>query len=136
MVSISEVVTLGDRSFELRPMPWKQLRRLAAKIRTLGMALAAGVADESTMADMADVLSIGLDLPLDELDALRTDWHEVSNAFRALMRVSGMERELEHALGEARRRGLLPPAPASIPGTPSMPGSTSPPAGPGTSSTT
>lgn len=133
-----ETVTLGGRSFELQAMPWGQLKRLTAAINRVGMALSAGVATDAVGDDMGHVLSIGLGIAPADLDALPTDYHEVSNAFRALMRVSGMEAEMEHALGEARRRGLLPrlPAAPSTPGTGSTPTPQPTPAGPGESSTT
>lgn len=100
-----ETVALGGRSFELQAMPWGQLKRLTGAIQRVGMALSAGVAGDAVLDDMGQVLCIGLGLSQAELDALPTDYHEVSTAFRALMRVSGMEAEMEHALGEARRRG-------------------------------
>ena len=138
-----ETVVLGGRSFELQAMPWGQLKRVAAAIQRVGMALSAGVVGESVVDDMGQVLCLGLGLSAAELEALPTDYHEVSNAFRALMRVSGMEAEMEHALGEARRRGLprVGPAPApettpSTPGTASTPTPPPTPAGPGASSTT
>jgi hypothetical protein len=120
-----ETVTLGGRTFELQAMPWGQLKRLASAINRVGHALAAGLSDEQTMDDMGKVISIGLNIPLEELEQLPTDWHEASNAFRSLMRASGMEQEMETALGEARRRGLIPGAPAtpSTPGTVATPNS-------------
>lgn len=137
-----ETVTLGGRVFELQAMPWGQLKRLTGAIQRVGMALSAGVVGDAMLDDMAQVLCIGLGLDQAELDALPTDYHEVSTAFRALMRVSGMEAEMEHALGEARRRGLqlAGPAPAtatttSTPGTASTPTPLPTPAGPGASST-
>lgn len=120
-----ETISLGGREFTLEPMPWGTLKKLSAAINRVGQALAAGVADEATMDEMGQVLSIGLGLQLDELDRLPTNWHEASNAFRALMRVSGMEAEMEYALGEAQRRalGLARPATTttSTPGTGSTP---------------
>jgi hypothetical protein len=137
-----ETVTLGGRSFELQAMPWGQLKRVAGAIQRVGMALSAGVAGDAVIDDMGHVLCLGLGLQAAELEALPTDYHEVSNAFRALMRVSGMEAEMEHALGEARRRGLplAGPAPATAkttptPGTASTPTPPPAPAGPGASST-
>ena len=120
-----ETIILGGRTFELQAMPWGQLKRLAAAINRVGHALAAGLSDEQTMDDMGKVISIGLNIPLEELEQLPTDWHEASNAFRALMRASGMEQEMETALGEARRRGLIPGAPATLstPGTAATPSS-------------
>jgi hypothetical protein len=134
----TETITLGGREFELAPMPWAKLKRLTAAINRVGQALAAGVADDETMDEMGSVLSIGLGLPLDELEALPTNWHEASNAFRALMRVSGMEQEMEFALGEAQRRGFLAKSPAgnaSTPGTSSTPASSLPPDGAGKTAT-
>lgn len=137
-----ETVTLGGRTFELQAMPWGRLKRLTAAINRVGLALSAGIASDAAADDMGQVLCIGLGLEPAELEALPTDYHEVSNAFRALMRVSGMEAEMEHALGEARRRGLprVGPAPAtettaSTPGTASTPTPPPTPAGPGASST-
>lgn len=109
-----ESITLGGRRFELQAMTWGQLKRLTGAIQRVGMALSAGVVGDAVLDDMGQVLCLGLQITQAELDALPTDYHEVSTAFRALMRVSGMEAEMEHALGEARRRGLLvPPAPAT-----------------------
>lgn len=143
---LPETVTLGGRSFALEAMPWGQLKRLTSAIQRVGMALAAGVVGDDRVADdMGQVLCLGLKLSPAQLDALPTDYHEVSNAFRALMRVSGMEAEMEHALGEARRRGgqalgAAPAAPStaapSTPGTASTPTPPPTPAGPGASSTT
>lgn len=134
----TQTITLGGRRFDLAPMPWGTLKKLSAAINRVGQALAAGVADESTMDEMGRVLSIGLGLSIEELEALPTNWHEASNAFRALMTVSGMEAEMEYALGEARRRalGLAGPATkASTPGTVSTPESSPSPAGIGTPAT-
>lgn len=135
----TELITLGGRRFELAPMPFGQLKRLSVAINRVGRALAAGVADEETMDDMGQVLAIGLSIKLEALDELPTNWHECCTAFRALMKVSGMEQEMEFALGEAQRRGLITSAPASsssTPGTGSTPASSPSQAGPGTSSTT
>lgn len=134
----TESVTLGGRQFDLAPLPFKQLRRFTVVINRVGRALAVGLADDGTIDDMAQVLSIGLGLEPDELDALPTNWHECCNAFRALMRVSGMEQEIDFALGEAQRRGLVPGAPAMVPstlGTSSTPTSLPSPAGDGKTST-
>lgn len=120
-------ITLGGREFALEPLPWGTLKKLSAAINRVGQALAAGVADEATMDEMGHVLAIGLGLPLEELDQLPTNWHEASNAFRALMKVSGMEAEMEFALGEAQRRALGLARPATMP-TPSTPGTGSMPA--------
>lgn len=134
----TETIALGGRQFDLAPLPWGKLKKLSAAINRVGHALAAGVADEDTMDEMGSVLSIGLGLPVEELEALPTNWHEASNAFRALMRVSGMEQEMEFALGEAQRRGFVPKAPAASPstdGTSSTPASSLPPGGDGKTST-
>lgn len=128
----SETVILGGLRFELAAMPFGQLKKLSVAINRVGRALASGVADDDTMDDMGSVLAIGLGIPLEELDRLPTNWHEACNAFRALMRVSGMEQEMEYAAGEAQRRGLVSSAPASTPGTGSTPASSASPAGPGT----
>lgn len=133
---MAETVTLGGRRFALEPLPWGKLKRLTAAIQRVGMALAAGVAGDAVFDDLGQVLCLGLGLDPAELDALPTDYHEASNAFRALMRVSGMEAEMEHALGEARRRGAQLAAPASQAGTASTPTPPPTPAGPGANSTT
>ena len=130
-----ETITLGARRFDLEPMPFGQLKKLSVAINRVGRALAAGVADDDTMEDLGQVLSIGLNMPLDELDKLPTNWHEACNAFRALMRVSGMEQEMEYSAGEAARRGPANGAPAVTHGTGSTPASSPSPTGDGTRST-
>jgi len=133
----TETITLGGRSFTLAPMPWGQLKRLTLAISRVGIALAAGLVTEETLDDMGRVLSIGLGLPADELEQMPTDQHEVSAAFRALMRVSGMQQEMDFQQGEALRRALAstqPPAPSSSThGTASTPTPPPTPAGPGAS---
>lgn len=135
-----ETVTLGGRSFELQAMPWGQLKKLAFVIHRVGVALSVGVVGESTLDDLGRVLSIGLGLTVEELDQLPTNQHEVGNAFRALMRVSGMQQEMEFQQGEAIRRELdaqlSAAAATSTPGTASTPTPPPTPAGPGASSTT
>lgn len=133
-----ETIILGGRNFELAPLPFAQLRRLTVATNRVGRALALGIADEETIDDMAKVLAIGLAISPEGLDALPTNWHECCNAFRALMRVSGMDQEIDFALGEAQRRGLIAKAPAaleSIHGTGSTPESPPQLAGAGATST-
>ena len=134
----TETITLGGRRFELQAMPWGQLKRLSVAINRVGIALAAGIVTDDTLDDMGRVLCLGLGVPADELEQLPTNQHEVANAFRALMRVSGMQQEAEYLQGEALRRALAstqPSAPASTPGTGSTPTPPPSPAGPAASST-
>ncbi len=133
-------VTMGGRLFELRPMPWGQLKKVTVALGNVGRALAAGAPDEAVIDQMGFALSLGLGISLDELEALPTDQHEIGNAFRALMQVTGMEKELEHNLGELKRRALqtqphsAPLVPASS-GTSSTPTPQPSPAGHGNNST-
>jgi hypothetical protein len=131
-----ETVTVGGEVFVLRPMPWGQLKKVCAAVGRVGASLAAGQADESVMDQMTLVLSLGLGKTVDELEALPTNMHEVGNAFRSLMRISGMEAEMEHSLGEMRRRVSMAALPAqaaaqATDGTSSTPASQPSPVGSG-----
>lgn len=131
-------VTLGGRVFELHPMPWGKLKKVTVALGNVGRALASGVPDETSLDQMGYALALGLGISIEELENLPTDQHEIGNAFRALMKVTGMEQELEHNLGELKRRALhtaqqqhsAPSAPANS-GTSSTPTPPASPAGPG-----
>jgi len=131
----AEYITLGDRDFLVQPMPWGVLRKLNAAIRRIGVGVAAGAPEDALLDDMTEVITTGLGITVDELDAMPgISFEQTGEAFRALMRVSGMEREMERTLGEARRR-VQQMSLAPTPGTPSMPSSLPTPAGAGASST-
>lgn len=100
-------VVLGGRRFEITAMPWGRLRKLTVAINRVGLALAVGiVGDEGALDDMEKVLSIGLDIPPEELGQLNTNWDELGIAFQALMKVSGLANSMEKLLGEVQRRAV------------------------------
>lgn len=116
----AESVTLGTQEFVVKPMPWGQLSRLTNAINRVGAGLATGQQDDGMLAEMAKVITIGLGITVEDLEAIpAVSMEQASEAFNALMRVSGMERVLERRVGEARRRAQAM-APAPTPGTDSM----------------
>ena len=115
-------ISLGGKQFTVKPLPWGKLKKVTAAINRIGMAAAAGIFDERALDDMALVLSMSFDIPLAELEEMPTDLVELNLAFDAVVKVSGLERQMEKALGEARRAGHLPASaliPTLTPGTPS-----------------
>ena len=121
-------VTLGGRVFELHPMPWGKLKKVTVALGNVGRALASGVPDEASLDQMGYALALGLGITVEELENLPTDQHEIGNAFRALMLVTGMEQELEHNLGELKRRALRTEQPQqSAPSAPANSGTSSTP---------
>lgn len=138
-----ETTTLGGVVFILRPLPWKAARRQAVAIYEVGAALASGEMTDAVLDKMSAVLAAGLQVEPAVLDELPTNVFEAGQAFQALMRVSGMQQQMEHALGEMlrRRQQASPPAVQASPsaseetGTPSTPAPQLPPDGDGGSST-
>lgn len=115
----AETIQLGGRTFEVEALPWGKLKPLAAVLYRVGLALSLDHDDESTLDDVTLALSLGLGLSIKEVEALPANLHEVGSALRALLRVSGIQQELDYQQLELTRRQLeeqrLAPAPP-VPG--------------------
>ena len=112
------VITLGERTFPVRPLPLGKLRRLMPAFNRAAQAFAADKADDAAFDDVFAILSEAIEVPAAEIEAMPGTWAQLVNAISLVAEVSGLKRtEGEGApdAGEARPGT----SPASIPGTPS-----------------
>jgi hypothetical protein len=126
---MSETVTLGDRSFDLRPPTLGQLRRVLDALEAMN-----GAAGGALIAAAAEIVAAGLapahpGLTADALLDLEAGIDELNAAVVAVLRTAGL-RPLETPAGEAQPVAGEASAPNSAPSTPR-----SPPAAAGTTAT-
>lgn len=122
---IIEKVTLGRTEFEVRELPFDDLRIQLPRINRVGPALAANVLSDAVMEDIAEVIACGVGITVAELGKLPIKIHQIGPAFNAVVRAAGIE--------ELAESGEQKPV-ATGTGTTSTPTSRRSPAGRGTKS--
>lgn len=95
-MTVTETIELGGRTFELEKFSWGKLKRLVVVLSRVGKDLAAGRETDLTLDDMSLVLSMALGITVEEVDAMSTNQHEIATAFRTLLRVTGLEKEMAY----------------------------------------
>ncbi|HTV87995.1 MAG TPA: hypothetical protein VME41_03170 [Stellaceae bacterium] len=120
-----ETITLGGRTFQLRPLKLGQLRRLVDALDAMG-----GQSGGALIAAAADVVVAGLapahpDLSAEALLDLEAGVAELNEAVAAVLRVAGLRPAADTAAGEAGPVAEKAPAMRSAPSTaPSPPAAT------------
>ncbi len=129
MVGIDHVVLAG-RVLAVRPVPLGIARELVPAIVRCSKAFAAWEFSEALYDDMIKVLALGLNLPAKRIEALTVSLFDLAPIVERIARANGLP-VLE--AGSSDMGKLL--AALTQTGTNSMPGSSAPPAGPGSIST-
>jgi hypothetical protein len=125
-------ITLGTTTLEVAPIPLGRLKKLLPAFNRAGRALQAGLLDEAVFDDIAIVLSAGTGLDVESIESLPATMAQLSTALEVVAQVAGLEGKTG-ASGAPQGEG--PSQAVATPGTSSTPGSSPPPAGPGSTST-
>lgn len=123
-----ETVVLAGRVYPVRAVPLGVARDLVPAIVRCSRAFAAWEFSEALFDDMVKVLSLGLHVPRARIEALPISLWDLAPAVERIARVNGLP-VMEAGTPEMGK--LL----AKLTGTNSTPGSSAPPAGPGSTST-
>lgn len=126
-----DVVVLAGRVHPVRPVPLGVARELVPAIVRCSKAFAAWQFDEALYDDMIQVLALGLNVPAARIEALTVSLLDLAPVVERIARVNGLP-VLEAGSADM---GKLMAALMTPTGTNSTPGSSAPPAGPGTTST-
>lgn len=126
-----DTVVLAGRVHAVRPVPLGVARELVPAIVRCSRAFAAWEFSEALYDDMVKVLALGLNVPQARIEALTVSLFDLAPVVDRIARVNGLP-VLEAGSPDL---GKLLEALTSSTGTSSMPGSSAPPAGPGTTST-
>ena len=119
------VITLGQRTLAVRPLPLGKLRRLVPAFNRAGRAFALGSADDAAFDDVFAILSEATELPVKDIEAIPGTWQQLMAAIDTVAGVCGLkkpddERQGAPDAGEARPGASASPA-STTPGTPSTP---------------
>lgn len=126
-----DTVLLAGRAHAVRPVPLGIARELVPAIVRCSKAFAAWEFSESLYDDMVKVLALGLNVPQARIEALTVSLFDLAPVVERIARVNGLP-VLEAGGSDM---GKLMAALTTQTGTNSTPGSSVPPAGPGSTST-
>lgn len=126
-----DTVVLAGRVYPVRAVPLGVARELVPAIVRCSRAFAAWEFSEELYDDMIKVLALGLGVPTHKIEALTVSLFDLAPVVERIARVNGLP-VLEAGSADM---GKLLAALASQTGTSSMPGSSAPPDGAGSTST-
>lgn len=126
-----DTVLLAGRAHAVRPVPLGIARELVPAIVRCSKAFAAWEFSEALYDDMVKVLALGLNVPQARIEALTVSLFDLAPVVERIARVNGLP-VLEAGSSDM---GKLLAALTTQTGTNSMPGSSAPLAGPGSTST-
>lgn len=116
-------IKLGNEQFEVKPLPLGRLKKVLPAVSAVSIALVSAGSmrglDEATFDQAAFALSVALDKPLEEIEAMPMQVDQLVDAIMEIASVCGLVGRQEPIPGEA-----LPgqsPATTSTPSTDSLP---------------
>ncbi len=125
-----ETVVLAGRALAVRPVPLGVARELVPAIVRCSKAFAAWEFSEALYDDIVKVLALGLNVPAASIESLTVSLFDLAPVVERIARVNGLP---VMEVGSPDMGKLV--ALATQTGTNSMPGSSAPPAGVGSTST-
>ncbi len=124
-----EAVVLEGRTYAVRPVPLGQARELVPAIIRCARRFAAWEIDDALYADFVTVLALGLGAPRRTIERLTIPLWDLAPVIDRIARVNALP-----VLEAGTDPGKLLAALMTSTGTSSMPSSSAPPVGPGTTS--
>lgn len=133
-MSQERTITLGTTAIPVPPIPLGRVRKLPVVCNRVYAAFAVNVLDDAVSNDIVLILSLGLGLPVEELDAMPATFDQLKDAIDVIVDVAGLKPK--GGAGAVPPGEALPPAAIlTAGGMTTTPTSSPAPAGPGTTST-